>query len=130
LPRGNCLLGIGPGWGRMSGSWTGGGGPRLSAPAQWVLESLLDDPMREWSGMELARANGLRAGSVYPLLAKLEAVGWLQSRWEDVPPGPAALPARRFYRLGGMNAGVVRQALAASSGRVAGKAWGLSGGGA
>ena len=103
-------------------------GPRLSAPAQWVLECLLDDPMREWSGMELARANGLRAGSVYPLLARLEAFGWVQSRWEDVAPGPAALPARRFYRLGGMNAGAVRQALAGAGRPATGAVWGLSGG--
>ncbi len=112
----------------MSVKSSGGGAPRLSAPVQWVLECLLDDPSREWSGMELARANGLRAGSVYPLLAQLEAVGWLHSRWEDVPEGPAALPARRFYRLGGMNAGAVRQALAAAGRPVAGTAWGLSGG--
>jgi DNA-binding IclR family transcriptional regulator len=101
---------------------------RLSVPAQWVLEMLLEDPSREWSGMQVARANGLSGATVYPLLARLEAVGWLQSRWEAVPPGPAAAPARRLYRLGGVNAGAVRQALAAAGRPATRTTWGLSGG--
>lgn len=87
--------------------------PRLSVTTQWVLECLLDDPSREWSAMDLARANGLREGSVYPVLAKLEAVGWLHSRWEDVPPGPARAPARRSSKSPD------------TPGRFTGAAWGV-----
>ena len=101
---------------------------RLSRPALWVLECLLDDPTREWSGIELSRANGVRAGAVYPVLARLEAVGWLQSRWSDAAPGESA---RRVYRFGASGAAEARRALAPAPGvSGAGRRWGLSAGGA
>lgn len=101
---------------------------RLSRPALWVLECLLDDPTREWSGVELSRANGVRAGAVYPVLARLEAVGWLQSRWAVAAPGA---PARRVYRFGASGAAEARRALAYVPGEPAsGRRWGLSTGGA
>ncbi len=71
---------------------------RLSRPALWVLECLLDDPTREWSGVELSRANGVRAGAVYPVLARLEAVGWLQAR-RALAPEPGASGAGRRWGL-------------------------------
>jgi DNA-binding PadR family transcriptional regulator len=98
----------------------------LSRPATWVLECLLDDPTREWSGVELSRANGVRAGAVFPVLARLEAVGWLQSRWSDAAPGQSA---RRAYRLGASGAADVRRALAVGP-SAEGRRWGLSTGGA
>ena len=32
-------------------------------------------------------------------LARLERLGWVESRWEDVDPSEAGRPVRRYYRL-------------------------------
>src|SRR5688572_25758895 len=73
--------------------------PRMTIPTQRVLEALLDDPAREHYGVEIGNAAGLRSGTVHPILARLEGVGWLTSRWEDVDPQAEGRPARRYYRL-------------------------------
>jgi PadR family transcriptional regulator, regulatory protein PadR len=36
---------------------------------------------------------------VHPILARLETVGWLESRWEEIDPRVEGRPARRYYRL-------------------------------
>jgi DNA-binding PadR family transcriptional regulator len=60
---------------------------------------LLLDPAREMYGLELVRAAGLATGTIHPILARLEACGWLESRWEDLDPHAAGRPRRRYYRL-------------------------------
>jgi PadR family transcriptional regulator PadR len=72
---------------------------RMTIPTQLVLRELLMDPTRELYGLEVGRSAGLASGTVYPILARLEAVGWVTSRWEDVDPRAANRPARRYYRL-------------------------------
>ena len=74
-------------------------GPRMTMPAQLVLQILLEDPQRELYGRELGEAAGLPSGTVHPILARLEGMGWLESRWEDIDPSAAGRPARRYYRL-------------------------------
>ncbi len=34
-----------------------------------------------------------------PILARLEACGWVTSRWEDQDPHHLGRPVRRYYRL-------------------------------
>lgn len=87
-------------------------GPRMTIPAQLVLHVLLEDPQREIYGRELGEAAGLPSGTVHPILARLEALGWLESRWEDVDPSAAGRPARRYYRLTPDGAVRAREALA------------------
>ena len=38
--------------------------------------------------MEIGHAAGLPSGTVHPILARLEGVGWLESRWEEIDPRP------------------------------------------
>jgi DNA-binding PadR family transcriptional regulator len=71
----------------------------MTIPTQRVLHALLSDPERELYGLEIGEAAELRSGTVHPILARLEGVGWLQSRWEDIDPQAAGRPARRYYRL-------------------------------
>src|SRR5690348_10091210 len=73
--------------------------PRMTIPTQLVLESLLADPQRELYGAEIGELAGLRSGTVHPILARLEGVGWLQSRWEEIDPQAEGRPARRYYLL-------------------------------
>lgn len=81
-------------------------GPRMTIPSQLVLQALLEDPTREMYGAEIGGAAGLPSGTVHPILARLEGVGWLESRWEDINPRVEGRPARRYYRLtaGGVEA--------------------------
>jgi PadR family transcriptional regulator PadR len=73
--------------------------PRMTIPTQLVLRALLDNPTRELYGLEIGELAELRSGTVHPILARLEGVGWLQSRWEDIDPRAEGRPARRYYRL-------------------------------
>jgi hypothetical protein len=68
------------------------GGPRMTIPTQLVLRALLEDPTRELYGVEIGAAAGLPSGTVHPILARLEGLRWLESRWEDIDPGPRAGP--------------------------------------
>lgn len=86
-------------------------GPRMTIPTQLVLETLLDDPTRELYGLEIGQTAGLPSGTVHPILARLEAVGWLESRWEQVDPRAEGRPARRYYRLTGNGAVAATAAL-------------------
>jgi DNA-binding PadR family transcriptional regulator len=51
---------------------------------------------------------------VHPILARLEGVGWLQSRWEDIDPRTEGRPARRYYRLTAEGARAAQAALASA----------------
>src|SRR5215213_8802696 len=62
--------------------------PRMTIPTQLVLRALLSDPTRELYGVEIGHAAGLPSGTVHPILARLEGVGWLESRWEESTHGP------------------------------------------
>ena len=88
------------------------GGPRMTKPTQFVLRALLVDPAAELYGLEIGEAAGLASGTVHPILARLEGVGWLTSRWEDVDPAVAGRPARRYYRLTADGAAAAHDALA------------------
>ena len=86
--------------------------PRMTMPTQLVLRALLADPAAELYGSEIGEAAGLMSGTVHPILARLEGLGWVESRWEDVDPTVAGRPARRYYRLTGAGAERARTELA------------------
>jgi DNA-binding PadR family transcriptional regulator len=51
-------------------------------------------------GFEIMQNTGLASGTVYPLLRRFEATGWVSSEWEDAEEGAAdRRPPRRYYRL-------------------------------
>jgi PadR family transcriptional regulator PadR len=62
-----------------------------------VLEALMG-PDEELYGLKIARNAGRKAGSVYPILARLEGAGWVESSWEREERQERG-PRRRFYRL-------------------------------
>ena len=85
---------------------------RLTLPTQLVLRALLSDPHREMYGLEIGEATGLASGTVHPMLARLEGLGWVDSHWEDVDAAAMGRPARRYYRLTADGATAARDALA------------------
>ncbi len=87
--------------------------PRMTFQTRQVLRALLDDPAEQRSGLELCESAGLPSGTVYPILARLEHVGWVDSRWEDpAVHDTAGRPRRRTYRITQDGAVQARTALA------------------
>lgn len=62
-----------------------------------VLAVLLD-ARGTWShGYELAQLANVKSGTLYPLLIRLEAQGYLEAEWQQPPEG--GRPPRHAYRL-------------------------------
>lgn len=81
-----------------------------------VLVVLLDEVDGEAWGFELSRATGLAAGTMYPILARLVAAGWIEDRWE--PPEIARAtgrPPRRYYKLSTLGRARAAHAVKAAS---------------
>jgi PadR family transcriptional regulator, regulatory protein PadR len=74
-------------------------GPRMTITTQLVLRAMLADPGREMYGLEICQAAGLPSGTIHPILARLEVIGWAESRWEDADPQHEGRPRRRYYLL-------------------------------
>ncbi|HEU5473663.1 MAG TPA: helix-turn-helix transcriptional regulator [Actinophytocola sp.] len=72
---------------------------RITVAVAKVLRAFLEDPAQPRYGYELMRVTGFPSGKLYPILAKLQAVGWLVREREDIDPSMAGRPARRLYRL-------------------------------
>lgn len=53
----------------------------MTIPTQLVLQALLADIGQELYGIEIGDAAGLPSGTVHPMLARLEGIGWVSSRW-------------------------------------------------
>jgi len=75
-----------------------------------LLEVLLADPAKEWYGLELMEATGLKSGTIYPLLHRLRAEGWLAGDRETIDPAEAGRPRRQLYRLTGAGESAARRA--------------------
>lgn len=73
--------------------------PRMTLPTQLVLRAFLEEPGAERYGLEIGDTAGLPSGTIHPILARLERLGWVESRWEDVDPSEVGRSARRYYRL-------------------------------
>lgn len=59
---------------------------------------MLADADADWRhGYDLIAQSGLKSGTLYPLLMRLEAAGQLEARWEESPI--AGRPPRHVYRL-------------------------------
>lgn len=86
--------------------------PRMTLATQMVLEFLLTDPTTERYGLDIGFATGLPSGTVHPILARLEGLGWVQSRWEDIDPREQGRPQRRYYLLSATGAESARMAVA------------------
>lgn len=75
--------------------------PRLSPQTLALLNVLLEQPSDWRYGLELIEALGIKGGTVYPILARLQRFGWLEMRAEEVNPSEVGRPRRRLYRLSG-----------------------------
>ena len=64
-----------------------------------ILETLLARPGQWHHGYAISRQTGVPSGTLYPVLMRLDKLGWLETKWEEsVPQGR---PPRHLYRLTG-----------------------------
>lgn len=71
----------------------------MTLTTQLVLRALLADPGREMYGREIMQAASLATGTIYPILARLQAEGWVSVREETIDKHAEGRPARRYYQL-------------------------------
>lgn len=68
---------------------------RVTPATALVLEVLLSvDSV--W-GLQVVKDVGKKPGTVYPILDRLEAAGWVQGEWDSTEERKG--PRRRYYRL-------------------------------
>lgn len=71
---------------------------RKPSPQTLAILSVLADAQAEWLyGLELAERTGLKSGSLYPILIRLDERGLLESRW--IEPSMPGRPPRHAYRI-------------------------------
>jgi PadR family transcriptional regulator PadR len=101
-------------------------GPRMTLQVRLVLAEMLSEPAKPRYGLDLCAAIGLPSGTIYPIMARLEQVGWVESDWEDPDAHIAeGRPRRRYYRLTRKGAECADEALQAieRSRKTAARAW-------
>jgi hypothetical protein len=85
--------------------------PRITLQTAAVLREMLESPLADYYGLDLAARTGFPTGTIYPIMTRLERAGWLSSYWENVTPATEGRPRRRLYRLTGRGAHAARDAL-------------------
>ncbi len=80
-----------------------------------MLRVFLDDVALPRYGYELMQLTGFPSGKMYPVLARLEAAGWLTKELEQIDSTVEHRPARRMYRITTEAAEIARYELAALS---------------
>jgi PadR family transcriptional regulator PadR len=79
---------------------------RVTAPTLDVLDALLAADGPTW-GLLVIKATGRQAGTVYPILERLERQGWVRSAWDD--DADRSGPRRRLYEFTGDGAVAARE---------------------
>jgi len=98
---------------------------RLSERGLRVLRFMLESPTQARSGAEISRATKTGSGTLYPMLARWEAAGWLSSEWEHTNPREVGRPRRRLYLLTGVGQRNAQAALGGLQFSSGGEAWAI-----
>ncbi|MFJ2621281.1 PadR family transcriptional regulator [Glutamicibacter sp. NPDC087344] len=61
-----------------------------------VIGVLMESPDAIW-GLQVVKATGLKTGTVYPILERLEDAGWITSEWDTDLTRKG--PRRRYFKL-------------------------------
>jgi PadR family transcriptional regulator PadR len=82
---------------------------RITKQTEEILQALMTNPMAEWSGVEIAPLTGIKSGTLYPALLRMERFGWLTWRWEEIDPSEQKRPRKRLYTLTGKGELIARK---------------------
>jgi len=92
----------------------------LSKHGRALLAALLEARDRWSHGYELAALTGIKSGTLYPLLIRLEAQAYLEAEWQA--PVVSGRPPRHAYRLTAAGQRLARAEVARDDG-VANAVW-------
>ncbi len=87
----------------------------LTRATRGVLAELIANPDQAQYVAQLHRSTKLSAGQIYGVLARLEAVHWLESGWDAPTVKQQGWPRRRHYRLSSDGLAMARGALASAA---------------
>ena len=87
---------------------------KLTGPLERVLRVLVADPTAPHYGYDLMKTARLPSGTLYPMLARLQQDGLVESQWENQRPDAGGRPPRKYYRLTAEGVRAVRLELAAA----------------
>jgi PadR family transcriptional regulator, regulatory protein PadR len=85
--------------------------PRLTLAGLKVLRVFVENPKQQLAGSDIQKLGRVPTGTLYPILLRFEAAGWLDSEWEDIDPTEAGRPRKRFYQLTGTGFARANEAL-------------------
>jgi DNA-binding PadR family transcriptional regulator len=88
---------------------------KLTGALERVLRVLVADPAAQHYGYDLMKATRLPSGTLYPMLARLQQDGMVDSEWEERPEA-GGRPPRKYYRLTAAGASAARLELAQAAG--------------
>jgi PadR family transcriptional regulator len=88
---------------------------KLTGPLERVLRVMITDPTAPHYGYDLMKAAKLPSGTLYPMLARLQQEGLVDSEWEAQRQDAGGRPPRKYYRLTGEGLRVARLELAQAS---------------
>jgi len=91
---------------------------RVTRAVAALLRIFLGNESEARYGYDLMKETGFASGKLYPILARLEAAGWLVKEREQIDPVEAGRPVRRLYRLSPEGALAARRALVGVQSRV------------
>jgi PadR family transcriptional regulator PadR len=83
----------------------------LSLATLRVLRALLDGEDTDHYGIALIQRTRVQAGTLYPILSRLEKDGLVEGQWEDIDEAAAGRRRRRYYRLTGLGETEARRIL-------------------
>lgn len=72
---------------------------KLSPQTLAVLKYMLDNPKNKVFGLELIEQLTQPAGTIYPILTRLEEIGWIEGEWESYEQKDKGRRRRRYYGL-------------------------------
>jgi DNA-binding IclR family transcriptional regulator len=96
----------------------------MTKATEEILAALVGHASRDRHAADICAQTGLRTGTVYPVLARLEALQWVESGWEQ-RLHEQGWPRRRYYRLSPYGLAMARGTLASARGSPAEPARGL-----
>ena len=85
---------------------------RFSRQTLTILDALLARPSHWHYGYAISRQSSIPSGTLYPILMRLDELGWLETKWEDAVP--QGRPPRHLYRLSGNGREWAREELRAA----------------
>ena len=72
---------------------------KLTGPLERVLRVFMTDPTAQHYGYDLMKAAKLPSGTLYPMLARLQQEGLVDSEWEAQRRTAGGRPPRKYYQL-------------------------------